>query len=64
MFLGIRYLWIDSLCRGIVQRSKTDWEYEAARIGAYASDSPTGMISVWTNTLQSCSLVPTQMGPG
>jgi Heterokaryon incompatibility protein (HET) len=29
--LGLRYLWIDSLC--IVQDDKTDWEFEAARMG-------------------------------
>jgi hypothetical protein len=29
--LGIRYLWIDTLC--IIQDSKVDWEEQAARIG-------------------------------
>ena len=29
-FLGIRYLWIDSLC--IIQDSKSDWEQEAGRM--------------------------------
>lgn len=28
--LGIRYLWVDSLC--IIQDSSSDWEYEAARM--------------------------------
>jgi hypothetical protein len=28
--LGIRYIWIDSLC--IIQNSKEDWEHEAARM--------------------------------
>ncbi|KAL5376391.1 hypothetical protein DPSP01_010501 [Paraphaeosphaeria sporulosa] len=31
--LGIRYLWIDSLC--IVQDSASDWETEAAKMGSY-----------------------------
>ena len=30
-FLGIRYLWIDSLC--IIQDSVTDWQHEIARMG-------------------------------
>ena len=30
--LGVRYLWIDSLC--IVQDSKSDWEAEAAQMGS------------------------------
>ncbi|KAF2396740.1 HET-domain-containing protein, partial [Trichodelitschia bisporula] len=33
--LGLRYLWIDSLC--IIQDDRADWEYEAARMaGVYA----------------------------
>ena len=31
--LGIRYLWIDSLC--IMQDSRPDWETESKRMGAY-----------------------------
>ncbi|KAK3311958.1 heterokaryon incompatibility protein-domain-containing protein [Apodospora peruviana] len=31
--LGVRYLWIDSLC--IVQDSKEDWDIESAKMGAY-----------------------------
>ena len=30
--LGIRYLWIDSIC--IIQDSKDDWEAESAKMGA------------------------------
>ncbi|KAL7915290.1 heterokaryon incompatibility domain-containing protein [Trichoderma velutinum] len=30
--LGIRYVWIDSLC--IIQDSKDDWEFESSRMGA------------------------------
>lgn len=33
--LGLAYVWIDSLC--IVQDDKTDWEQEAARMGAVYS---------------------------
>lgn len=31
--LGVRYLWVDSLC--IVQDSRIDWEREASHMGAY-----------------------------
>lgn len=31
--LGVRYLWIDSLC--IIQDSTADWEYESSRMGDY-----------------------------
>ncbi|KAF2966003.1 hypothetical protein GQX73_g7549 [Xylaria multiplex] len=34
--LGIKKLWIDSLC--IQQDSKDDWEYEASRMGQYYSN--------------------------
>lgn len=36
-FLGIKYLWIDSLC--IVQDSKLDWEEESSKMGDYYSSS-------------------------
>ncbi|PVH80477.1 HET-domain-containing protein, partial [Cadophora sp. DSE1049] len=36
-YLGIRYLWIDSLC--IVQDSKMDWEEESSKMGDYYSSS-------------------------
>lgn len=35
--LGIRYLWIDSLC--IIQKDKEDWEREAGKMGAVYSQS-------------------------
>ena len=35
--LGIRYLWIDSLC--IIQDSKEDWEQEASKMGTYYRNS-------------------------
>lgn len=35
--LGIRYLWIDSLC--IVQDSKQDWEQESQKMGFYYGNS-------------------------
>ncbi|KAI1331913.1 heterokaryon incompatibility protein-domain-containing protein [Xylariaceae sp. FL0255] len=35
--LGIRYLWIDSLC--IIQDSKRDWEQESKKMGAYYGNS-------------------------
>ncbi|TPX08749.1 uncharacterized protein E0L32_009811 [Thyridium curvatum] len=35
--LGIRFIWIDSLC--IVQDSPEDWEEEAAKMGDYYSNS-------------------------
>lgn len=35
--LGYRYLWVDSLC--IIQDSKEDWKYEAARMGQVYSNS-------------------------
>ena len=56
--LGLRYIWIDSLC--IVQNSTADWETEAAKMGQYyqhayltlaASSSPSasaGLFSVRT----------------
>ncbi|KAH8598227.1 hypothetical protein B0O99DRAFT_495675, partial [Bisporella sp. PMI_857] len=34
--LGIRYLWIDSLC--IRQDSKEDWQVESQRMGTYYSN--------------------------
>ena len=33
--LGLKYLWIDSLC--IVQDSKKDWEIESSKMGTYYS---------------------------
>jgi hypothetical protein len=35
--LGIKYLWIDSLC--ILQDSKSDWEVESAKMGQYYASS-------------------------
>lgn len=35
--LGLRYLWIDSLC--ILQGDKEDWEAESAKMGSYYGDS-------------------------
>jgi hypothetical protein len=35
--IGIRYLWIDSLC--IIQDSKEDWQHEAALMGQYYTKS-------------------------
>lgn len=35
--LGIRYLWIDSLC--IIQLDKADWEIEASKMGSVYSQS-------------------------
>ncbi|KAI1332175.1 heterokaryon incompatibility protein-domain-containing protein [Xylariaceae sp. FL0255] len=37
LFLGIRYLWIDSLC--IIQDSPRDWETEAARMSTVYSNA-------------------------
>lgn len=34
--MGVRYLWIDSLC--IIQDSPVDWETESARMGDYFSN--------------------------
>ncbi|KAG9243250.1 hypothetical protein BJ878DRAFT_424067, partial [Calycina marina] len=31
-YLGIRYLWIDSLC--IIQNSTSDWQFETSRMGS------------------------------
>jgi Heterokaryon incompatibility protein (HET) len=36
-YLGIRYLWIDSLC--IVQDSIIDWQEESAKMGLYYTSS-------------------------
>lgn len=36
-WLGIEYIWIDCLC--ILQDSKTDWEYESARMADVYSDA-------------------------
>lgn len=33
LLLGIKYLWIDSLC--IIQDSTSDWEAESAKMGDY-----------------------------
>ena len=35
--LGIRYLWIDSLC--IIQDSKSDWEQESKKMGSVYKNS-------------------------
>lgn len=35
--LGIRYIWIDSLC--IIQDSRADWEEESAKMGSYYGSS-------------------------
>ncbi|KAF2811222.1 heterokaryon incompatibility, partial [Mytilinidion resinicola] len=35
--LGIRYLWIDSLC--ILQDSESDWHFESARMGEIYTNS-------------------------
>lgn len=35
--LGLKYLWIDSLC--IVQDSESDWEQEASKMGDYFSNA-------------------------
>lgn len=49
--LGIRYLWIDSLC--IIQDSAADWECEAAR-----------MASVYSNAVLTISAVKSASGEG
>ncbi|KAF4421451.1 hypothetical protein CFRS1_v011563 [Colletotrichum fructicola] len=49
--LGIRYLWIDSLC--IIQDSKDDWEFEAKRMCQY-----------YTNSLMTISGVSSSGGEG
>lgn len=35
--MGIRFLWIDSLC--IIQDSREDWEIESAKMGSYFSNA-------------------------
>jgi Heterokaryon incompatibility protein (HET) len=42
--LGIRYLWIDSLC--IIQDSKEDWSYEASLMGQYYQNSAVTIAAV------------------
>jgi hypothetical protein len=37
LYLGIRYLWIDSIC--IIQDSSHDWEAESARMGSIYSNA-------------------------
>ncbi|KAH0428262.1 hypothetical protein CcaCcLH18_09152 [Colletotrichum camelliae] len=49
--LGLRYLWIDSLC--IIQHSKEDWEFEAKRMCQY-----------YTNSLMTISGVSSSGGEG
>ncbi|KAF8864313.1 heterokaryon incompatibility, partial [Acephala macrosclerotiorum] len=36
-FLGLKYIWIDSLC--ILQDYKEDWVEESAKMGIYYSSS-------------------------
>ena len=48
--LGIRHLWIDSLC--IIQDSAEDWEFEAARMGNVYRY---GLLNVAADTAPSCN---------
>ncbi|KAI1451579.1 HET-domain-containing protein [Annulohypoxylon moriforme] len=42
--LGIRYLWIDSLC--ILQDSKRDWELESRKMGSYYRNSTVTILAL------------------
>lgn len=47
--LGIRHLWIDALC--IIQDSKEDWDYEAARMGNIYKY---GLVNIAADTAGNC----------
>ena len=46
--LGVRYLWIDSLC--IIQDSKVDWQTEAARMGDIYKFSVCTIAASWASS--------------
>ncbi|KAM7182944.1 HET domain containing protein [Rhypophila sp. PSN 637] len=54
--LGIRYLWIDSLC--ILQDSAHDWEVESAKMGRVYGDSALTISAVAARSSKAGILVP------
>ncbi|KAM7210750.1 HET domain containing protein [Rhypophila decipiens] len=54
--LGIRYLWIDSLC--ILQDSAHDWEVESAKMGRIYGDSTLTISAVAARSSKAGILVP------
>lgn len=46
--LGIRYIWIDSLC--IIQDSPSDWEEESTKMGAIYSNSYITIAADWSTS--------------
>lgn len=45
--LGIRYVWIDSMC--IIQNDKEDWRREAARMGSIYANAELTIAATWCN---------------
>ncbi|KAI5917149.1 HET-domain-containing protein [Camillea tinctor] len=54
--LGIRYLWIDSLC--ILQDSKRDWELESRKMGSYYRDSTVTILALTSKSSSQGILKP------
>lgn len=60
LYLGIRYLWIDSVC--IVQGSQQDWESEAADMGSIYANAQLVLAATAAPTPAGGLLVPFQSG--
>ncbi|KAF4985946.1 hypothetical protein FGRMN_11045 [Fusarium graminum] len=58
LYLGIRYLWIDSMC--IIQDSREDWEAESAKMGSVYSNSHLTLAATSSETPEKGLLLPFQ----
>ncbi|KAG5661323.1 hypothetical protein KAF25_005445 [Fusarium avenaceum] len=58
LYLGMRYLWIDSLC--IIQDSREDWQKESAKMGSFYSNAHLTLAATSSETPEKGLLLPFQ----
>ncbi|SPJ86896.1 related to tol protein [Fusarium torulosum] len=58
LYLGMRYLWIDSLC--IIQDSREDWQMESAKMGSFYSNAHLTLAATSSESPEKGLLLPYQ----